>query len=274
MNDDDLKKMMNDGIELPSELAKRRTLKESSARFAKARPARTPHSVRHSVSYRFATLSLIAIGMFGALSYAVTQSSRSGGGDAGKETNLINSGQLTQYPAGIRTSVVRMIVGGTDVAKLSFNTPSDFNELTNPSWGVFHPQGGGATYTMAPGEVMASGEPGQWVFNAENEVNRTGTTAGQDRPGKDSADIIAFLPNISQVVCVRINEQLGISGAIVESRINLTASMVDKGKGPSSIHPRGGTIGDDVPAFDGQPFGCFRDGADGPFVYYHVLLER
>ena len=58
-------------------------------------------------------LILIAVALFAALSYAVTQSSRSGGGDAGKETNLVNSAQLTQYPAGIRTAIVRMIVGGT-----------------------------------------------------------------------------------------------------------------------------------------------------------------
>ncbi|HEY8190982.1 MAG TPA: hypothetical protein VIG74_01055, partial [Alphaproteobacteria bacterium] len=52
-------------------------------------------------------LILIAVALFAALSYAVTQSSRSGGGDANSETNLINSATLTQYPAGLRTSIIR-----------------------------------------------------------------------------------------------------------------------------------------------------------------------
>ncbi len=72
-------------------------------------------------------LILIAVALFAALSYAVTQSSRSGGGDAASETNLINSSTITQYPAGIRTALVRMIVSsGVTADELSFNTPSDF----------------------------------------------------------------------------------------------------------------------------------------------------
>ena len=47
-------------------------------------------------------LILIAVALFAALSYAVTQSSRSGGGDANNETSLINSAQVTQYPASVR----------------------------------------------------------------------------------------------------------------------------------------------------------------------------
>ena len=60
-------------------------------------------------------LILIAVALFAALSYAVTQSTRSGSGDASGETNLISSAQLTQYPAGIRTSIVRMIIAGAQV---------------------------------------------------------------------------------------------------------------------------------------------------------------
>ncbi len=227
-------------------------------------------------------LILIAVALFAALSYAVTQSSRSGGGDAGRETNLINSAQLTQYPAGIRTAIVRMIVGGVDATTLSFNPPSDFDNLTNggsdpnvEASGVFFPDGGGATYTQAPSEVMAGESLGTWVFNAENEINLVGTTDSGASPTAATADIVAFLPGVALAVCNRINEQLGIAGASppVETGIDISTDMVAASGVPEGIGAGGGRIGDDVAALDGQPFGCFQQGANN-YVYYHVLIER
>ena len=71
-------------------------------------------------------LILIAVALFAALSYAVTQSSRSGGGDT-SETTLINTAQITQYPASVRTSIIRMLVSGNVAAdELLFVIPADF----------------------------------------------------------------------------------------------------------------------------------------------------
>lgn len=88
-------------------------------------------------------LILIAVALFAALSYAVTQSTRSGSGDASGETNLINSAQLAQYPAGVRTSVVRMVIGGISVDQLVFDGPTNFGVISDLRYAVFHPQGGG-----------------------------------------------------------------------------------------------------------------------------------
>lgn len=228
-------------------------------------------------------LILIAVALFAALSYAVTQSSRSGGGDAGKETNLINSAQLTQYPAGIRTAIVRMIVGGVDVTTLSFNAPSDFTNLVSgpvsvEASGVFFPDGGGATYTQAPSEIMANPNAlGTWVFNAENEINLVGTTDPGASPTLGTADIIAFLPGISLSVCNRINDQLGVTSSSgpppVESGIDVSTDMVAVAAVPEGIGFSGGRIGGDVTELNGQPFGCFQQPA-GTYIYYHVLIER
>src|ERR1039458_1324840 len=53
-------------------------------------------------------LILIAVALFAALSYAVTQSSRSGSTESTGEKSLISSSTLTQYPAGVRTDIIRM----------------------------------------------------------------------------------------------------------------------------------------------------------------------
>ncbi len=225
-------------------------------------------------------LILIAVALFAALSYAVTQSTRTGGGSGDNETALISSAQLTQYPASIRTSVVRMIIGGTDVTNLEFNSPSQFGTLVNPANGVFHPSGGGATYANAPGNMMATGSQGAWVFNGENQIDLLGTTDAGG-PITSTADIIAFLPGITLTLCQRINTELGLAATpVVSGGLDITTDMIDG----AGITAGGGTIGDPAPAtdaaLDGQPFGCLQHDADldgdgtNDYVYYHVLVER
>ncbi|MCB1531841.1 MAG: hypothetical protein KDJ35_03125 [Alphaproteobacteria bacterium] len=227
-------------------------------------------------------LILIAVALFAALSYAVTQSTRTGGGSGDNETALISSAQLTQYPATVRTSVVRMIIGGTDIGNLEFNDPSEFSNLGSNPVGVFHPSGGGATYSSAPGEMMDDGNPGTWVFNAENEIYYLGTTneAAPGTPLSTTADVIAFLPGITETLCSRINTELGISGIPVETGIDVVTNLVNT-DGTDSGHTDfcdggcGATIGQDVATLDAQPFGCFElVASSGNYVYFHVLVER
>lgn len=222
-------------------------------------------------------LILIAVALFAALSYAVTQSTRSGGGDASRETTLVNAASITQYPASVKTAITRMIVSNsTDPADLLFDPPADFaTELTTDALrarGVFYPSlGGGATYTEAPASVMDTNLPGVWVFNAENEIQDIGLTIGGDAPDSTSADIIAFLPDVKLTVCESIHAKLGIATTppALTGVIDYATSMDNDNPGYVT-GAAGGTI--TAASLDGQPQGCFNDG--GTYVYYHVLVER
>ncbi len=225
-------------------------------------------------------LILIAVALFAALSYAVTRSTRSGSQDASSETSLINSSSLTQYPAGIRTSLVRMIISNNaSIDDLAFDTPSDFGSLSNTNFSVFHPAGGGATYQLAAADAMAATAEGPWHFNANFEIPEIGTG------GAGGNDLIAFLPGVTQGLCKKLNEEYGITpgGAVTFSGIpNLniaTDADIDDDKLEGETVPTTDRAdinnGDDD--FLGQPFGCFYDStrsANNRFVYYHVLLER
>lgn len=214
-------------------------------------------------------LILIAVALFAALSYAVTQSTRSGSNDSSGETNLINSAQITQYPASVRTALVRMIIGGTPLdTPITFNTPSDFTSTinTDPKRRVnaFHPRGGGATYMLAPGDVMDSGNPGTWYFNANFDIPNIGTS------GVGGNDLIAFLPGVSKGICDKVNSEHGISStpAWNVTDADVTESIEDGDTLPT-------TDQDDFDsALAGQPFGCFNDSSSLGYVYYHVLIER
>lgn len=232
-------------------------------------------------------LILIAVALFAALSYAVTQSTRSGSGDASGETNLINSAQLAQYPAGVRTSVVRMVIGSVSVEQLLFDTPSDFSSIEGASqqaFAVFHPQGGGGVYQRAPTDVMSISGQGTWVFSSDYEVDQIGQSVAASSDGND---VIAFLPSVAANVCKKINSELGITVTGNDSDGDGvptagTAFLPDYNTNSmTAYNPANEGIGNEVAtiagAFVGQPFGCFdaNDGlATSPYVYYHVLVER
>jgi hypothetical protein len=221
-------------------------------------------------------LILIAVALFAALSYAVTQSSRSGSGDAGSETNLVNSAQITQYPSSVRTSIIRMMVSkGVAVDQLLFDKPP-YTDLTSAALrerGVFHPEGGGASYGDAAADVMVSGAPGVWYFNGALEVANLGTTAA----GVGGNEIIAFLPGIKRSVCEKLNEQLGITGD-VNSDVDISG-LADNMITASTANVDGVLILGDATSTDtvglaGQAFGCYRNNNTDNYVYYHVLVEQ
>lgn len=246
-----------------------------------------PMKNRNSESGNVLFLILIAVALFAALSYAVTSSSRSGGGDANKETNLISSATITQYPASIRTAILRMQVsGGVATADLEFNAPSDFGNCSTiggvqGAYCVFHPSGGGATYTQAPADVMANGNLGTWTFNGDFEIVNIGITTSGDAAGNE---IIAFLPGISEGVCTRINDELGIASTPVvassiagadpttEGYLRIMDDVVDYATTNDITLGTGGVATTD--ALDGHAYGCFRNTASGDFVYFHVMAEQ
>jgi hypothetical protein len=231
-------------------------------------------------------LILIAVALFAALSYAVTQSTRSGSNDASSETNLINSAQLAQYPAGVRTAVVRMIIGGVPVDQLLFDTPSDFGLVEAPTdlsaTAVFHPNGGGAVFQSAPNEVMADHLPASWIFTSDYEVTQIGQSIAASPDGNE---IMAMLPNVSSSVCKKINKELGITGTDADSDGVPTAGTailpVYATNSMTGFNPTNTGIGNETAtiagAFVGQPFGCFDaddSDDDSKYVYYHVIVER
>lgn len=246
----------------------------------------TPNE-RHGERGNVLFLILIAVALFAALSYAVTQSSRSGGGDAGKETNLVNSAQITQYPSGIRTAIVRMIISGADINELEFNPPSAFDVLsdTTGKLSVFHPAGGGATYSVPPPDIMnVASATKEWFFNGENQIADIGTTNSAG-PIHATADVIAFLPGVTSSVCNKLNESLGLSATTPPIAtgvvFNKNMESVPGANRYICAGPGGAcdgvTIGNASGAseLNGKPFGCFSNGGTpATLVYYHVLVER
>jgi hypothetical protein len=214
-------------------------------------------------------LILIAVALFAALSYVVTLSLRAGG--SGKETEawMIQSSQITQYPVSVGASVQRMIMNGTDLLQIEFNPPENFDDLSDEKLGVFHPTGGGATYSKSGPDTMDGALPGTWYFNAEFEIDSVGSSAASDFEGND---LVAFLPGIKSAVCEELNERFGITGDIdapAGAGTDATTMMDDNYAIPATETILGGA---DSAGLSGQSFGCFT--SNGQHIYYHVLMAR
>ena len=235
-------------------------------------------------------LILIAVALFAALSYAVTQSSRSGG-DASRETNILNAAQLTQYPVTVRTAVLRMVIDGFQDTSIAFTKPSGTAAVSDPRL-VFNPVGGGAIYQDAPLEVMANGSPGEWFFNMNFEVPELGRSSASSPVGNE---LIAFLPGVAESVCTRINQEAGIltdprqtnptsstdyatGNVLTGYDFNIDDPATDIPSDETNISITALTGTSDVPGYgtdvlDGKPYGCFKN-SDGTAVFYTVILER
>jgi hypothetical protein len=193
-------------------------------------------------------LILIAVTLFAALSYAVTRSNR-GGGSVSEEANLIASSQITQYPAGVRTGITRMLIRGSSVSGIQFDIPGESGYTSNVEDQVFHPEGGGVVNQSPDAEALTTSS-GSWEFNTDFTVSNIGTS---------DPEMVAVLGNIKDGICENINQQLTGDDTIP----SVTDAISDLESGTVSLSGAG---------IDGQPFLCV-EASDGN-AYYHVLLEQ
>lgn len=220
-------------------------------------------------------LILIAVALFAALSYAVTQSTR-GGGNADDESSLIKSASLTQYVATIKTAIMRLRINGCGEDGISFHHTSwghaDYQHTPSASTDcqIFHQDGGGVSWQTPPDDITTL----EWEFVGEARVHGIGTTDLTD----DSVDLVLALPGISEAMCLKINEELGYDfGGVVpvdsgdlfdgsDTRFDGDYVAADNITGPNNGCP------DDLCY---KETACFRESAGNEYyIYYDVLIAR
>lgn len=225
-------------------------------------------------------LVLIAVALFAALSYAVTKSTRTDSVAAHKERTLVSSASMTQYPTALKTSVIRMLLGGADISEIAFDAPDNFNSISNASANVFHQNGGDAVYQPAEANLMAGNSEGVWFFNANWNVPEIGID------GAGGNELIAFLPGINSNVCLQTNAELSIAttgctmsdGNIPDLDPAQDHTLIRDNQIEGDVFPNGGDNiiqGEGCSAFSGQHSGCFWSSDNGgEYVYYSILFSK
>lgn len=223
-------------------------------------------------------LILIAVALFAALSYAITQSGR-GGGSIDKEQAEIIAAQITQYGSTIEQAINRLsVINGCARTEYNFENDFDANYVNtlapmDGSCDVFSADGANATFQKMP---AGTGDENGYPLFIAVRINSIGSSAGSA-----SRDISFFAPIKSEAVCSAINRNLGLPSDFAIDGI-VAASAIDSWKYKGNNFP-GNVIPDEagnVAGFAGKYAACIQTTTDTTqypsnlgigYFYYHVL---
>lgn len=222
-------------------------------------------------------LTLLALVLLAAICYALIIPA--GEVTTDQERDLVSAAQITQYPAMLRTAVRRMMIQGVAAEEL------DFSVTAPAQGGVFSAQGGQAP--LASAEDTA-GAHSQWRFKGAPVAAGGGHTgwfiAGLGTDGADGKDVFAFLDGLTLPVCTQILRALGLpeEPLVEENAIDFSgaAEGTPQQTGGAGAGDTIGTASDAhvFSAWNGlekpQPYACVRNGKDGSYIYYHILVDR
>lgn len=202
-------------------------------------------------------LILIAVALFAALSYAVTQSGRGGGG-VSKEQTILLAGQIVQYAGAVESTVNRMLLTGTAVASLSFCSLGAGAKCSLDGAGgdicitgsdcFFAPDGGGfATGPDIPDGAKALGSA-TWYFESP-----TATTTIITGIGTGAADANLAVYGLTLDVCNEINRGLGLGTPPAQDSVLIDAF---------------------IDAYPGEYTACYEVATGNQYGFYHVLYPQ
>jgi len=168
---------------------------------------------------------LIAIALFAALNFAITQGSRSGGATISKEQAALAATEILDYGRAIKQAVQTLQINGCSDTEVSFeNNVVAGYEHTPPARDeckVFHPAGGGLNYLEPEEEWMdglatsqTAAHYGTWFTNAEITLSGLGITGfGAVCSGGATDDscreLMTGVPFIKREICIAINKKIG-----------------------------------------------------------------
>tara|TARA_B100000686_G_scaffold354793_1_gene467269 strand:- start:9375 stop:10046 length:672 start_codon:yes stop_codon:yes gene_type:complete len=213
-------------------------------------------------------LILIAVALFAALSYAVTNSGR-GGGDIRTEQVAIDMAQVQQYGAVIAQSLMRMrTIGDCDETDISFENPhvTAYSNAGAPdSCKVFHQDGGAVNWQDPPASVWANEGTG---FHHESYAFMSGV----DIPGVGGTDeelFMTFYVGEDASLCREINKAVKVGNTIPVATDYCFGPFV------GSYDPAGACANTTWTNLNGITSACVQHAPGSEiYYYYQVIMPR
>ena len=213
----------------------------------------------------------LGVALFGALTYAVSQSGRGSVENVTREQSRLRATEMIDFSDSVSKAVGTLRLRGVTLAQLRFAhadlSNSDYGDpaLTDPAFMVFNAAGGGIIYNNpAPDAVMSAGQ--QWQFLTQNQVQGFGTTCLTEA----CSDLVMAVADLRTEICLMINKLSGIANPDV---LPSDSDFETAGKFNGSITGTPEILGDESSSavLAGKPFGCFKNEDDGRNYFYRVL---
>ncbi len=205
---------------------------------------------------------LIAIALFGALSFTISRQSRNSESGTLDEAKVeLYATQILSYARQVQSVIDQMTITGSSMSEFDFVRPGEAGFATAPHiHKVYHPQGGGLSPANLPaGTTQDNAEqtPGWYlgVFNTVEWTDSTGT------------DMILTAHNLSAAICASINNKITGSSTIpalvgdgedylldTSTNNNLTISACGACEGYMSL--------------------CVQNAAGTSYSFYNVIADR
>ncbi len=239
-------------------------------------------------------LILLAVGLFAALGYAFTNTSRTSTVFLSDETAKSYANQIIAYGSDVQSAVKRLQLRGCGDNEISFenNIAAGYTNPNAPSDNschVYDVAGGGLTY-QAPSPQYGAGT--EWVATGRgifygvrsNDLIAPGdeTIAGVDLI--EGADLSITLHDVENNICLQINDILQIEGIPIDSgdlnidRFIGSYASIGNSDGISGC-PTNSRISCPGGIFENSELwnkraGCFEEVNTGNNVFYTVVLAR
>ena len=243
----------------------------------------------HPQSGNVLFLILIAVVLFGALSFAISQTMRGNANNPDRELSEIDAGSIVQYGSSMESSISRIRLSNSCAdTQISFENPivTGYTNPTAPAsraCNMFDPAGGNLQMlVLVPTQLdqSFSAHPlfGHAYFNGEIGFFNIGTTpsGAGTAPG---VELAMFIPFINRSVCIAINQHLGIGTATTEPPWANGSNRIG-----SSLFTGTYSYTDPItePLFDTHNALCLKinsftgggGAAPNAYVYAHVLIPR
>lgn len=202
---------------------------------------------------------LIAIALFGALSFAVSQGNRGNTSLLTDQQARLAAQEIIEYGETVANAVQKLRLRGCSDTEISFENDivagyENTNAPSDNSCHVFDVNGGGVNYDNSLGA---------WLI--------TGNLKIQDL-GSSSTNLNLIRPSLQQTVCDNINNILSVTAATIIDDYSGTAVPFN---GDSSSYTATGnpTIGDTQSEYDSLTAFCFQRGASN-YEFIQTLLTR
>ncbi len=229
---------------------------------------------RHGESGNALFFILICVALFAALSFAVTQSSRSGS-DISRERAAILASEFIQYGTALEQAASRMIMMNgvvdytVDMVDATTRNSAANGSCTTDKCKLFHPKGGAIQGRMMPDDAYEESFPTGW-----HPSNRGAASPRVHRVldvGSEGNELGIAWFGIKKDVCLEINRKLGIA-----DYANIPTEPISSAyTGTLTSFPTGGAIlGSGAPQFAGKRAFCGYHNSSWGYYYYHVLWAR